>query len=65
MRIKVELDKDGNCSKHCPFIPQGATPIMVGGGLCACMCYHYEGYHRDIETNETYIECDYEKDKTL
>lgn len=61
MRIKIEIDKNGNCSKRCPFLPQneGGIPIMVGGGLCVSFCDHYNGYLKDLETQEIIIECDF------
>ena len=59
MRIKVETDSQGNCSKHCPHIKpsKGGIPIMVGGGLCVHMCVHYMGNHLDNETKEIFVDC--------
>lgn len=61
MKIKVETDHNGYCSRECPFTnrkPGEGIPIMVGGGMCVYMCEHFGGYHRDLEENQIYVECE-------
>jgi len=62
MRIKVEIDQFGNCTKHCPFVQQNGKgiPIMVGGGLCVYMCPYIDGMNKDRDTQEMYINCNHD-----
>lgn len=58
MRIIVEMDEKGNCTKPCPYIKVSkkgvGIPIMVGGGLCVYMCPHFEAIHKGQDIT---VEC--------
>lgn len=60
MKLKVEFDSNGNCSRHCPYtqMKKGGIPVMVGGGLCF-MCINFERIWKD-KSGTVLVECNHD-----